>query len=349
MSLYLQEQKLGSHSGPDSSSHKFMLKGRQTGGMHRGHGWVFRAESRDTMLAWYEDIKNLTEKTGVERDAFVRRHARSISANSMGAGSVSSDGGLDEDDADRVPYSATSSALEPDASNPAAGPDDVMAKRPQPGGRFPSEINVHRDLPVPLSTSSGASSEEHVMQEEQRGVSGLTRAIPARNPTEQYREESYQAHHDELYHTTGDSVASPESMGFELAEPSALAAPPPIVDSASAPLVASYARPTGITHNDPPLGSTGPPLAKDPIPTADINPTTVSHLGPPSPVSPVTTISDPDVGSTEHIAFGAAAAAAAAREQTFSEAPEGPQSSLPQRSEPSISNLHVPGKFSRES
>jgi hypothetical protein len=49
MSLYLPEQKLGSHSNEGSSSNKFMLKGRQTGSMHRGHSWVFRAESYDTM------------------------------------------------------------------------------------------------------------------------------------------------------------------------------------------------------------------------------------------------------------------------------------------------------------
>ncbi|EGE00788.1 hypothetical protein TESG_08081 [Trichophyton tonsurans CBS 112818] len=90
MSLYLPEQKLGSHSTPESSSHKFMLKGRQTGSMHRGHAWVFRAESHETMLAWYDDIKALTEKTGAARDAFVRRHARSYSGASYRTASISS-------------------------------------------------------------------------------------------------------------------------------------------------------------------------------------------------------------------------------------------------------------------
>ena len=109
MSLLLADQKLGSHSNADSTSHKFMLKGRQAGGMHRGHAWVFRAESYDTMLAWFEDIKNLTEKTGAERNEFIRRsHARSVSAGSHKPGSVSSDG-MDEDEADQVPYSATAS------------------------------------------------------------------------------------------------------------------------------------------------------------------------------------------------------------------------------------------------
>ena len=156
MSLFLQEQKLGSHSNTDSSSHKFMLKGRQTGGMHRGHGWVFRAESRETMLAWYEDIKNLTEKTGEERNAFVRKHARSFSAGSHKAGSISSEGALDEDEADHVPYSATTSQFEQEFPQ-----EPTLLKRPQPGGRFPSDINVNRDLRVPLSPSSGASFDDH--------------------------------------------------------------------------------------------------------------------------------------------------------------------------------------------
>jgi hypothetical protein len=124
MSLYLPDQKLGSHSQPGSSSHKFVLKGRQTGTMHRGHTWVFRAESYDTMLAWYEDIKNLTEKSGEERNAFVRRHTRSVSQGS--ARSVSSDGALDEDEADQVPYASHS--ITSDTVR------DETPKRPSPGG-----------------------------------------------------------------------------------------------------------------------------------------------------------------------------------------------------------------------
>ncbi len=148
MSLALSDQKLGSHSNTDSTSHKFMLKGRQSGGMHRGHAWVFRAESYDTMMAWFSDIKNLTEKTGEERKAFIRRsHARSVSG-----GSVSSDGNLDEDDeADQVPYSTTESLAEQQ-------PQAKAALRPNPGGRFPSALNVNRDSQVPVSPSSQSSS-----------------------------------------------------------------------------------------------------------------------------------------------------------------------------------------------
>ncbi len=153
MSLPLADQKLGSHSNADSTSHKFMLKGRQSGGMHRGHAWVFRAESYDTMLAWFSDIKNLTEKTGAERKEFIRRsHARSVSAGSHKAGSISSDGGMDEDEADEVPYSATASQAE---LSPQV---EKLQHRPNPGGRFPSALKINRDSQVPVSSSSPSSS-----------------------------------------------------------------------------------------------------------------------------------------------------------------------------------------------
>ncbi|KOS17559.1 Phosphatidylinositol 4 [Escovopsis weberi] len=91
MSLYLPEQRLGSHSNAGGSSNKFILKGRQTGAMHRGHTWVFRAESYNTMMAWFEDIKALTEKSPEERTDFVIAHSRqSLSRESRQ--SASSDG-----------------------------------------------------------------------------------------------------------------------------------------------------------------------------------------------------------------------------------------------------------------
>lgn len=132
-----------------------MLKGRQSGGMHRGHAWVFRAESYDTMLAWFDDIRNLTEKTGAERNAFIQRsHARSISAGSHRAGSVSSDG-MEEDEADQVPYSATASQGEVHRQQ------EKLPERPNTGGRFPSTLNANnRDSQVPLSPSSNESSSD---------------------------------------------------------------------------------------------------------------------------------------------------------------------------------------------
>lgn len=125
MSLYLPDQRLGSQSQPGSSSHKFMVKGKQSGNMHKGHNWVFRAESYDTMMAWFEDMRILTEKSGEERNAFVRKHARSVSGTSDSK-TVSSDG-MEEDEADEVPYSADVSSL---AGNRLEEP---RPQRPQPG------------------------------------------------------------------------------------------------------------------------------------------------------------------------------------------------------------------------
>lgn len=153
MSLYLPEQKLGSHSNEGASSNKFMLKGRQTGSLHRGHSWVFRAESYDTMMAWFEDIKTLTETSPQERTAFVRQHARSVSGTSQKAGSISSDGVLDEEDDE--PFSAQNSAV----AAPGLPRQDSLP-RPPAGGRFPSDLTVNaaRGLQVPLSPSSGSSA-----------------------------------------------------------------------------------------------------------------------------------------------------------------------------------------------
>jgi len=133
-----------------------MLKGRQTGSMHRGHSWVFRAESYDTMMAWYEDIKSLTESAPQERNAFVRSHARSFSGTSQRAASLSSDGVMDEEDEEPFSTSATSAVVQTPSKQEGV-------KRPEPGGRFPSDIQVDpaRGLQVPLSPSSAGSSIEN--------------------------------------------------------------------------------------------------------------------------------------------------------------------------------------------
>ncbi|KAF2758167.1 hypothetical protein EJ05DRAFT_379637 [Pseudovirgaria hyperparasitica] len=171
MSLYLPDQKLGPHSQPGSSSHKFMLKGRQTGSMHRGHSWVFRAETYDTMLAWFDDIKALTEKSGAERNEYVRCHARSVSGGS--ARSIASGSELEEDEADEVPYSAQASM----ASQQMHAPQP-QSKRPSPGGRFPSDLQVNRHLQAPLSPSSGSSDIEQDLTAAAGGLQASGHAYP---------------------------------------------------------------------------------------------------------------------------------------------------------------------------
>ena len=129
MSLPLLEQKLGSRSEPNSSSHKFMLKGKQSGAGHKGHNWVFRAESYDTMMAWYSDISTLTETTGAARTAFVRQHARSVSGRSDGGGregTISSDGFEDDEEADAVPFQA-------ERGVDSRQEEEERVKRPAPG------------------------------------------------------------------------------------------------------------------------------------------------------------------------------------------------------------------------
>ncbi|OLN94280.1 Phosphatidylinositol 4,5-bisphosphate-binding protein SLM1 [Colletotrichum chlorophyti] len=168
MSLYLPEQKLGSHSSEGGSSNKFILKGRQTGSMHRGHTWVFRAESHDTMMAWYEDIKVLTERTPQEKTEFVRGHVRSLSQSSHR--STSSDGVLDEDDDE--PFSA-------DAAVAASTSSRQDVRRPEAGGRFPSDIqvNAQRGLQAPLSPSSVSSGFDNSDRETSVQASALPRSM----------------------------------------------------------------------------------------------------------------------------------------------------------------------------
>lgn len=166
MSLYLPEQKLGSHSSEGGSSNKFILKGRQTGTMHRGHTWVFRAESHDTMMAWYADIKALTEKTPEERSQFVRSHSRSMSQSSRR--SASSDGMVDDDDDE--PFSASQMDVAPEPR-----PEPVY-RRPEPGGRFPSDIqvNAQRGLQAAQSPSSVSSGhQEYPLDSRALAASGV--------------------------------------------------------------------------------------------------------------------------------------------------------------------------------
>lgn len=208
MSLPLADQKLGSHSNAESTSHKFMLKGRQSGGMHRGHAWVFRAESYDTMLAWFSDIKDLTEKTGAERKEFIRRsHARSVSAGSHKAGSISSDGGIDEDEADAVPYSATASQAE------IVPHVEKLPQRPNPGGRFPSALKTNRDSQVPVSPSSPSSSAGD------RELIAAAGALPGSGVPFSSSEKQVQARDDETNFTGGSDGVSAASLATKSHSP----------------------------------------------------------------------------------------------------------------------------------
>ena len=196
MSLYLPEQKLGSHSTGEGSSNKFVLKGRQTGAMHRGHTWVFRAESHDTMMAWYEDIKALTEKTPEERSMFVRHHSRSLSQSSRR--SASSDGLVDEDDDE--PFSAGSQIdINPSPKH------DAASRRSQPGGRFPSDIqvNAQRGLQAPHSPSSLSSGAR-----DQRTPDAPAIAVGGSAMETHAHEQDHNRGYENLEHTQADEPSN---------------------------------------------------------------------------------------------------------------------------------------------
>ncbi|KAG6041840.1 hypothetical protein E4U41_001311 [Claviceps citrina] len=268
MSLYLPEQKLGSHSTEGGSSNKFVLKGRQTGTMHRGHTWVFRAESHDTMMAWYEDIKALTEKTPEERSQFVRTHSRSLSRSSRR--SMSSDGIVDEDDEE--PFAANRMDVNPEPR------EDMVSERPQPGGRFPSDIqiNTQRGLQAPQSPSSVSSvqqddspdaqayaaggalpmaanvaiGEEQNCQrnyEKHMGYGG-TDQTPMENIPSQAAIASEQAHHDGINPYTSEPVSQPAQRSGDYFAGAVAEGPIQRDDEPSGPGGVASATPHSLNH-----------------------------------------------------------------------------------------------------
>ncbi|CAL9730009.1 phosphatidylinositol 4,5-bisphosphate-binding protein Slm1p [Monosporozyma unispora] len=60
MSLSLNECSVAEHSKKDSTEHKFILHAKQNGIIHRGHNWVFKCDSYDSMISWYHNIKKFT-------------------------------------------------------------------------------------------------------------------------------------------------------------------------------------------------------------------------------------------------------------------------------------------------
>ncbi|SCU90994.1 LAMI_0E04346g1_1 [Lachancea mirantina] len=72
MSLALSDCSVAEHSKKGSSEHKFILHAKQNGIIHRGHNWVFRAESHESMMSWFSDLKALTSTSNPnEKSKFV--------------------------------------------------------------------------------------------------------------------------------------------------------------------------------------------------------------------------------------------------------------------------------------
>jgi hypothetical protein len=86
------------------------------------------------MLAWYHDIEqlvNLPHMSTAQRQTFIASHATEDLDKQRQSGSSSP--GLDEDEADAVPYSQVNSLDENSPRSP---------ERPLPGGSFPSETKL---------------------------------------------------------------------------------------------------------------------------------------------------------------------------------------------------------------
>ncbi|KAG0673770.1 hypothetical protein C6P40_002324 [Pichia californica] len=102
-SLALSELTVTEHSRKDEKNpngyHKFVIMhGQSAGLLHKGHNWVFRVESYDLMMAWYNDIKKLTQMQGpVPRSVIAmdrrrsRRNNNNNNNNSTGTGISSYD------------------------------------------------------------------------------------------------------------------------------------------------------------------------------------------------------------------------------------------------------------------
>lgn len=99
------------------------------------YSWVFRAETHEEMLAWYHDIEQLMQLPHMslsQRQTFIASHAPENVLDRQRPNGSSSPG-LDEDEADEVPYSQINSIEETTPQLP---------ERPPPGGSFPSETKL---------------------------------------------------------------------------------------------------------------------------------------------------------------------------------------------------------------
>ena len=156
-----------------------------------GHNWVFRAESHEEMLAWYHDIEQLVQLPHMslsQRQTFIASHAlEDVLDRQRQSGSSSP--GLDEDEADEVPYSQTNSIEETTTQSPL---------RPTPGGSFPSETKLD-DVAVYGRHSRAASDATSELQ-------------PARISREEYVVAIFDSHELDRP-VTGGTQMSVESIG----------------------------------------------------------------------------------------------------------------------------------------
>lgn len=63
MSLALNECTVAEHSKKGSSENKLVLHAKQNGLLHKGHNWVFKTDSYESMMTWFDNLKIFTSFT----------------------------------------------------------------------------------------------------------------------------------------------------------------------------------------------------------------------------------------------------------------------------------------------
>ncbi len=79
MSIALEDCQLQDFGkNPSKTNVKFTLYAKTKGISHRGHNWSFKADSYDSMMEWYKDLKNLSESSSRDNRAdYISRKLRS--------------------------------------------------------------------------------------------------------------------------------------------------------------------------------------------------------------------------------------------------------------------------------
>ncbi|KAK9470278.1 uncharacterized protein V1510DRAFT_423461 [Dipodascopsis tothii] len=124
MSLLLQDCHLAEHSDAKSQSYKFLMKGKQSGQFHRGHSWMFRADSYENMLRWYEDIKRFTDPPQKDGKANTSTSTANTTANTSATNTTTNS----NTNAQALGYSAGSA--NPDLSGGSLGQMSPVPQMP---------------------------------------------------------------------------------------------------------------------------------------------------------------------------------------------------------------------------
>lgn len=106
ISLSLNDCTVAEHSKKGSSDFKFILHTKQNGIIHRGHNWVFRTDSYESMMDWFNNIKQLTSTSNpVEKARFVTEklnldgsHNKSVLTHSTPQGNQAARASVDNND-----------------------------------------------------------------------------------------------------------------------------------------------------------------------------------------------------------------------------------------------------------